>query len=265
MRTGWWKLGILITAVAVGSSVLYHRQTARSASVHASEQSAVLVELFTSEGCSSCPPADALLREWNGRVTASGRKVIGLSEHVTYWNQLGWSDPYSAETFTARQNGYGEHFQLDSVYTPQVVVNGRAQLVGSRRAGLVAALEAQPAYPLTLSLQSARRNGDHIDVAARISGRLPNPETDLFAAVTDDADQTEVKRGENAGETLRHAAVAREIVRIGRVSTDEASTSYTIPLPEPVRRDLQHGHHLVLFAQAHGFGEIYGADTCALE
>ncbi len=254
-----------VLAGAVASAVLWGLLAVRPGAAYAADRSPVLVELFTSEGCSSCPPADALLREWNGRTTASGRKVIGLSEHVTYWNHLGWTDPYSADAFTERQNLYGERFHLDSVYTPQLVVNGRAQLVGSRRAGMLAALDAQAAYPLTVELQSATLIADRIDVSARISGSLPDPDADLFAAVTDDMDETEVRRGENAGETLHHSSVVREIVRIGRVRPDGNTATYMVPLPPSVRTDGKKGRHIVFFAQAPRLGEVYGADTIALQ
>ena len=250
-----------VLAGAGALAVLWSAQAVRPATAHAADRSPVLVELFTSEGCSSCPPADALLREWNGHTTASGRKIIGLSEHVTYWNHLGWTDPYSAEGFTERQNRYGERFRLNSVFTPQMVVNGRTQLVANERAGVLAAWEAQPAYPLTVELQSAHYIADRIDMSARISGKLPNLDADLFAAVTDDMDQTEVRRGENAGDTLHHTSVAREIVRIGRVHPDGNTISYMVPLPPSVRSGDQRGHHIVLFAQGPRLGEVYGADT----
>jgi hypothetical protein len=105
--------------------------------------SAVLIELFTSEGCSDCPPADELLRQVSGRQTEDGQLIVGISEHVTYWNSLGWRDPFSADQYTERQNAYGAHFGLDSVYTPQMVVNGRERFVGSDRRALVAALASE--------------------------------------------------------------------------------------------------------------------------
>src|ERR1700722_11498503 len=92
---------------------------------------AVLVELFTCEGCSSCPPADALLQKVNGKYSDADQLIVGVSEHVTYWNGLGWSDPFSSSAYTERQNAYGQRFHLDSVYTPQIVVNGQEQIVGS--------------------------------------------------------------------------------------------------------------------------------------
>jgi hypothetical protein len=102
--------------------------------------SAVLIELFTSEGCSDCPPADELLRQVSGCQTEDGQLIVGISEHVTCWNSLGWRDPFSVDQHTERQNAYCTHFGLESVYTPQMVLNGREQFVGSDRRALVAAL-----------------------------------------------------------------------------------------------------------------------------
>ncbi len=116
-----------------------------SAPIHADSIPPVLVELFTSEGCSSCLPADAALQEINGKKTAAGRLIVGISEHVTYWNHLGWTDPFSAESYTERQNGYAQRFHLDDVYTPQMMIDGRDQLVGSDRTGLAAALNRKSA------------------------------------------------------------------------------------------------------------------------
>ena len=103
-------------------------------------QKVVLVELFTSEGCSSCPPADALLRQVNGAETTEGQLIVGISEHVTYWNAQGWSDPFSSPVYTQRQNDYVDRFHLESSYTPQMVVNGAEQFVGSDRAAFVQAV-----------------------------------------------------------------------------------------------------------------------------
>src|ERR1700727_3645806 len=86
--------------------------------------SIAIVELFTSEGCSSCPPADALLRQIHLRQAPSGQLIVGISEHVTYWNNLGWKDPYSAPVFTERQNGYASRLSPEGPYTPQMVMNG---------------------------------------------------------------------------------------------------------------------------------------------
>jgi hypothetical protein len=112
----------------------------------------VLVELFTSEGCSSCPPADALLRQIEGTKTSAGQLIVGISEHVTYWNSLGWSDPFSSPVYTDRQNAYSERFHLGSVYTPQMVVDRAQQLVGSDRSALVHAIQKVQDKPAQVSL-----------------------------------------------------------------------------------------------------------------
>jgi hypothetical protein len=102
--------------------------------------SIAIVELFTSEGCSSCPPADALLRQINLKQTNTGQLIVGISEHVTYWNNLGWRDPYSLPVFTERQSVYASRLSAEGSYTPQMVLNGRDQFVGSNGGALQHAL-----------------------------------------------------------------------------------------------------------------------------
>src|SRR6204780_62241 len=121
--------------------------------VNTPAQKVVLVELFTSEGCSSCPPADALLRQVNGSRTSGDQLVVGISEHVTYWNGLGWSDPFSSPAYTDRQNAYSERFHLEGVYTPQMVINGAEQIVGSDRAALLHAVEQEEEQRPRISLR----------------------------------------------------------------------------------------------------------------
>ena len=132
MRVSTWQTILCVPAFLSACSSHLHAQIAAKPKV-------VLVELFTSEGCSSCPTADALLRQINGTQTNGGRLIVGISEHVTYWNSLGWSDPFSSSIYTDRQNGYGQRFRLDSVYTPQMVVNGTEQFVGSDQTALTRA------------------------------------------------------------------------------------------------------------------------------
>jgi hypothetical protein len=102
-------------------------------SISASPSSVAIVELlFTSEGCSSCPPADSLLRQMNLKQTNAGQLIVGISEHVTYWNDLGWKDPYSSPVFTDRQSVYASRLSPEGSYTPQMVLNGRDQFCGKR-------------------------------------------------------------------------------------------------------------------------------------
>lgn len=220
----------------------------------------VLVELFTSEGCSSCPPADALLRQMNGTQTKAGQLIVGISEHVTYWNSLGWVDPFSSSIYTERQNAYGRRFGLDSVYTPQIVVNGAEQFVGSDRAALTHAIQRQAEHPapIKLSILEMHMAGSKAEVKFAVSGEIPAHGTDIIAVLADDADQSSVLHGENSGRKLAHVAVARSL---GRVATLNAAAEQTVQIPIPASFTDKQGHHLILFAQAQGSGAVLGVDT----
>ena len=220
----------------------------------------VLVELFTSEGCSSCPPADALLRKLNGTHTGLGQLIVGISEHVTYWNSLGWSDPFSSPLYTERQNAYGDAFHLDSVYTPQMVINGAEQIVGSDQAGLARAIrkEEDVASQISLHIVSAAPIGKALNVTFSAAGIGAARDAAILAVIADDMDQSNVLRGENSGRTLTHVAVARSIQQIAKLQST-AEQTVQIPLPATFREG--QGHHLILFAQARGNGRILGADS----
>src|SRR5271156_107417 len=161
-------------------------------------QKTVLVELFTSEGCSSCPPADALLRQVNGSQTSDGQLIVGISEHVTYWNSLGWTDPYSSPAYTDRQDAYSERFHLEGPYTPQMVINGAEQIVGSDRGALLQAVEKEDAESPRLSLRIVSVNvaGNTLTVNFATSGDVPKEGADLMAVLADDSDRSNVLRGE---------------------------------------------------------------------
>ena len=255
-----------ITAIFVASALgaLLAQATGISkASVTQAEPGAVLVELFTSEGCSSCPPADALLRQIEGKQTDSGQLIVGISEHVTYWNQLGWSDPFSSDSYTERQNAYGQRFHLDSVYTPQMVINGEEQIVGSDRAGLLRAIrEGREPQPISVHINAVSAHDRFLVLEFSITGNIPSGGADLFAAVTDDETKSNVARGENSGRTLSHVSVARSITRIAKVSSQTEQT-IRILLPSPSTLSENQGRHLILFAQAPGFGHVLGVDTKA--
>ena len=163
----------------------------------------IVVELFTSEGCSSCPPADALLGE-----LASRPGVLALSFHVDYWDQLGWKDPFSSSQATQRQNRYATLLHLATVYTPQIVVDGRWEAVGSDRADVEHALDRARSehreVPVTLAL-------DHGQAQIKLG-----PSSNAAAAAVlligfDRRHVTAVKRGENGGRTLAHVDVVRGV------------------------------------------------------
>ncbi|TLM94017.1 DUF1223 domain-containing protein [Hymenobacter jeollabukensis] len=213
----------------------------------------VVVELFTSEGCSSCPAADAALRELETTQPVAGAEIIALGQHVDYWNRLGWHDPFSAPQFTERQRGYARAFNINS-YTPQAVVNGRAELVGSQRSRLLEAVA-----------QAARQPRATVALAAAGPGQLTVRVRDLPAgtgaatvllALTETGLASQVGRGENDGRQLRHAAVVRALRPLGPVGAD-GQFAATVPL----RLDAgwQRGHlRAVVLVQAAATQHIVG-------
>lgn len=217
-----------------------------------SEQSKpVLVELFTSEGCSDCPPADQLLEQLDKTQPITGAHAIVLSEHVTYWDHQGWRDPFSLEEMTDRQKAYASRFNLQDVYTPQMVVDGAAQLVGNNAQALEAALQAAVARPKQeLAIENAHWENGAAEFSVRATA---NSSERLVVALAADATHSEVARGENAGRTLHHVAVVRTMkefdsdVMDGRVLK---LTSGNLP-SGPVR--------LVAFAVDHKTGRVLGA------
>jgi hypothetical protein len=253
-RTRQIAAGITI-ALATSSLGLEAQQT-----VSKPAQRVVLVELFTSEGCSSCPPADALLRQVNGAETTDGQLIVGISEHVTYWNSLGWSDPFSSSVYTQRQNDYVDRFHLESSYTPQMVVNGAEQFVGSDRAAFVLAVEKEQEQrsPISLRILSVSVDGNKLAVSFSTSGDVPAHGADLFAVLADDSDRSSVLRGENSGQTLAHVSVARSISRVAKL---KAAGEQTVQIPIPSSFQASPGHHLILFAQMPGNGRVLGTDT----
>lgn len=237
--------------------------TQPSAASDSNPTSVVIVELFTSEGCSSCPPADRLLRQVHLKETDSGQLIVGLSEHVTYWNSLGWKDPYSAQVFTDRQNVYASRFAGEGPYTPQMIVNGRDQFVGGNGVALQSALQSDERRPhADLRIVSSALSEKGIDVKFSFSGQVKKP-LDVIAVVTDDADRSSVLRGENSGQLLEHVSVARSLVKVATVTRDTQSAIH-VPLPDGVKPFSSSGHHLVLFLQEAHQGAILGAAVAAL-
>jgi hypothetical protein len=169
----------------------------------------VLLELFTSEGCSSCPPADALLGKIDGAQPIAGAQLIVLSEHVDYWNQLGWTDPYSSSDFSSRQQEYAERFGPDTYYTPELVVDGGAQVVGSNwpaaQRAILAALKSTK-IPLKVS---AEQTGNSVRIHAEATALgSEHGKGVLYVVLAANHTQSQVARGENAGHQLNHTSVA---------------------------------------------------------
>ena len=211
----------------------------------------ILVELFTSQGCSSCPPADAILEMVSKEQPVAGAYVVGMSEHVTYWDHQGWTDPFGSARFTERQNAYAFRFKLENIFTPQLVVDGTKQFVGSDVAALRKALtEAARTPKPPLRIAASFSDASTLAVSATGPGLDAGAAEDaqLSWAVTEDGLTVDVKRGENAKRTLRHAGVVRTLVtrKIDRSRAGE-SMSAVIPLRADWKRE---NLRLVAFVQS---------------
>lgn len=237
-------------AGAVALLAMSPRTTALDRSGPAPTPVPVVVELFTSEGCSSCPPADAFLIDLATKVSVPGVNVITLSEHVDYWDHDGWRDPFSSATFTARQTAYAADHGGDSdVYTPEMIVDGETAFVGSDRAAARSAIvkaASTPKAPIALSWASANQPTATIAIGA-------NPATvhaSIVVAITEDGLRSSVLRGENAGHTLTHTSVTRRLSVVGQGSADG---SFHLELPVKIDPTWnRHALRLVVFAQSSG-------------
>lgn len=205
----------------------------------------VVVELFTSQGCASCPPADALLGE-----LAERPEVIALGLHVDYWDYIGWADPYGAPAHTARQRSYAERLPSRWMYTPQAVVDGRTEVVGSNGAALRALIENALAKPN--AVQPRFEPGQPTDVVIP-AGEAPAPAT-VWIAYFDRRHVDQVPRGENAGKTLRSYNVVRRLERLG--TWDGTERRFTLDA-DAARSRGRTGCAVIV--QAGGTGPILGA------
>jgi len=179
----------------------------------------VLVELFTSEGCSSCPPADALLARLDTQQPVAGAHIIILEQHVDYWDDLGWRDPFASRAATDRQKDYAFALNAD-VYTPQMVIDGQKELLGSdesaARRSIAAA--AAPAKVFVRLAWAGDATADSRVLRINAAKSSSAKTADVFLAVTESHLHSDVRRGENAGRGLEHDGVVRQLVRVGRTN-----------------------------------------------
>ena len=227
----------------------------------------VLVELFTSEGCSSCPSADRVLTDLKRDQPLTGIRVIALGEHVDYWNYIGWHDPFSSSAFTNRQYSYGKTFHLNSVYTPQAVVDGKTELLGSDRESLGSIIRNAARAPKAVVAITpdtgaagnavADANTVRVDIS-KLPAVHAGDTANVMLAITQDNLSNAVTRGENAGHTLPHTSVVRSLRRIGTM-IEKSAFSSTVSLDLKIdwkRNDLD----AVVFVQEHISGHILGAN-----
>ena len=225
----------------------------------------VLVELFTSEGCSDCPPADAVLAQLDTKGFP-GAQVIVLSEHVTYWNHLGWADPFSSPEWTSRQQVYAGVFGSGSVYTPQMVVDGATELVGSRGPEVRRKIEeaaGREKTPVTIAANGEETGGSRkFDVhVGKLAGAGWGDDAEVWLAVTESGLHSAVTRGENAGEELRHASVVRSLQKLG-VADKRNEASFTGQPGVHVSSSWKRGNvRVVVFVQEKKSRHILGASV----
>jgi len=221
----------------------------------------VVVELFSSEGCSSCPPADAVLSRLARDQPVAGAEVIALELHVDYWNSLGWPDPFSSPAFTARQRAYADAFGQRGVYTPQLVVDGAAELVGSSEAGARAAIAAAAREARTRV--QVTRAGDRVTITV-IDPSEAAGAADVWLAVTEEGLSTAVPRGENAGATLAHGPVVRTLDKVQPLAAGTRGAvvkEVEVTVLPAWRRE---GLRAVAFVQRRGTLRITGAGAVSL-
>lgn len=221
----------------------------------------VLVELFTSEGCSSCPPADAWLLQLDSLQPVPGAHLIVLSEHVDYWDHDGWKDPYSSALATERQVDYSHVFKLQGPATPQVVVDGTANMNLSDSQDIRHTFETAVATPMiNISISSATvtaGNPPILHAQVEVDGASVDHKADIYEAVALNHAESQVLHGENGGKHLTHAAVVEQLTKIGKVEKGKNfSKAIEIKLkpgtdPKSIR--------LVIFAQEPGPGKVLGA------
>jgi hypothetical protein len=237
----------MLLLLAAGVAAGLHAAAGR-----AQDKAPVVVELFTSEGCSSCPPADALLGE-----LAQRPDVVPLAFHVDYWDYIGWKDPYASPASTQRQHDYAAALGLHMVYTPQMIVDGRTDVVGSERGDVETAIGRAAARPkLAVSIEKDAGGGYRVVIppAAPPAG---GPAT-VWLALFDSARETSVKQGENGGRTLKEYNIVREWRQIG--SWDGSALSLPLAMTGEPDQD-----GCAVIVQAGPVGPILGAALMKLD
>ncbi|MGA2742909.1 MAG: DUF1223 domain-containing protein [Bryobacteraceae bacterium] len=216
----------------------------------------VLVELFTSEGCSSCPPADALLEKLDRDQPVPGAQIIVLSEHVDYWNHDGWTDPYSSAAITARQEAYDHRFGLDGPYTPEMVVDGSVEFNGSDLKKAESTIRQAVTEPrIAVRIRAAASGGAGLSLEVDPLPEGKTRKANIYVTYAADSGTSDVLRGENRGRTLHHVSIAGKIQAVGTVNT---RAMFKTQLPFPGAGGPA-GSRLIAFVQEAGNGRIWGA------
>ncbi len=260
-------VSVLCAGALLSWAVASPRGRVRAAGKDAAPRVTVVAELFTSEGCSSCPPADEVLTRLAMTQPVPGVEVIALGEHVDYWDRLGWRDPFSSPSFTSRQSEYGARvFRSGSIYTPQIVVDGRLEGVGSDLAAIRKAIVKAAEAPKIAMVVSAREDGGVVSAGVQLEtpdALVRHEAADVLLVVTEDRLVTQVRKGENGGRTLAHSAVVRSLMTIGALPSGSRtfSTQASTHLASEWKRE---NVRVVAFVQERQSRRILGAGSATL-
>ncbi len=258
--------GLVLITLALSALVVAIRSQPRAMSspTNGTTLRPVVVELFTSEGCSSCPPADVLLARLAEQQPAENVQVIALEEHVDYWNEQGWVDPFSSADWTSRQYVYASALKNGNPYTPQMVVDGSSEFLGSHsQKAWQAILEAAGKAKTTVILAAGTQNTEKIwsfsVTVGKLAGTTSGGVAEVWLAITETGLHSAVTRGENAGRELHHAAIVRTMRKVGEAKGD-GETSFTEAARVSLEKSWKHENlRAVAFVQEKKSRRILGA------
>lgn len=221
-------------------------------------ESIALVELFTSQGCSSCPSADKVLSKLVEKAESSGKPLYGLSFHVSYWNRLGWKDPFSKEVYTDRQRKYGATLNTSSIYTPQMIVNGKYQFVGSSQTKADQAIKRAmgQAAKTEVAINNVTLSDEVVSIDYTLNGTFKD--TFLNIAIVERDLKNHVPRGENQGLTLHHDNVVRSFKTVYSQQTGAVTIDLPANLVDPAKTSI------IVYVQNKRNLEVYGASRTSL-
>ena len=270
MKNRWQIVAglVLLAAAQARAHRAFPGRAGRQAAATSPERSSVVIELFTSEGCSSCPPADRFLSELEAKQPIPGVAIIALEEHVDYWNQDGWEDPFSSQEWTERQREYVARFRGATPYTPQMILNGEQVMV------LKGGSEIQRAI-----LLAAKQERAEVSIAAQDPDRADTPKfevhvgnlpgtrdkADVWLAVTEDGLHSDVEAGENKGKMLEHASVVRTLQKIGSTPANGGTSFVANPQIKLKSNWKKENLRVVVFVQDRKSWRIVGAASAKLE
>lgn len=253
--------GAVLTLATLGASAL---NSQGNPNPPASQPSPVVVELFTSEGCSSCPPADAFLAKLAEQGPAHNLHIVALEEHVDYWDDQGWHDPFSSHNWTTRQYAYAGVLGNKNPYTPQLVVDGSVECSGGQQQQAVQTIfkeASQAKTPVTLSQGEAGKPGsENFSVqVGKLSPTAKGGSAEVWLAITETGLRSSVTKGENAGHELSHAAVVRSMRKIGDAKPDR-DVAFSGDAAIPIRNEWKlENLKAVVFVQEKNSLRILGA------